>query len=71
MNAEGSTKRAPCAIARVGVYEERSQGTGVLRFLNCGWLKIVELGEDEVLQLRIAVRHMDIERGPALTQKYL
>ena len=43
----------------------------VVGFLNRRGLEVVELGEHELRELRVAARHMNVERGPGLTQKYL
>ena len=70
--AERRGERARAASSRDSAdREERAEPGRVVRLLNGGGLKVVELGEHEILQLRIAARHMNVERGPGLTQKYL
>ena len=71
MMAEGGAQRAGRAIARVSAREERPERWLFAGFLNGGGLKVVELGEHQILQLWIAPREMDVERGPGFSQKYL
>ena len=66
-----TSERAGGSVARLGCREKRAEPGRIVRLLDGGGLKVVELGEDELLQLRIAARHMNVERGPGLTQKYL
>ena len=72
MGPERHAQRAGRGVARMGRAEERAQPGGIIRgFLNGCGLKIVELGENELLQLRIAARNVNPQCGPGLTQKYL
>ena len=64
-------KRAGGGVARFSAGEKRAQRRRLLAFLNGCGLEIVELGEHELLQLRIAARHVNVECRPGLTQKYL
>ena len=54
-----------------GAVEKRPDPGGLVRFLNRGGLEVVKLGKDELLQLRVAARCVNVERGPGFTQKYL
>ena len=71
MDAEGRRKRARRGVASGAAREKGAQLLVVFVLLDGGRLEIVELGDDKVLQLRIAARHMNVERGPGFTQKYL
>ena len=58
-------------VARLGAAEKRAKDWAVVVFLNRGGLEVVELGQNELLKLRIAARHMNVERRPGSSQKYL
>ena len=69
--AERRSEGTRGAVARFDRWKESTEQGGIIRLLNGGGLKVVELGEHELLQLRVAARHVNVERGPRLTQKYL
>ena len=68
---EDGRERARRGGAAVGTAEKRPEPRRLVRFLNRGGLEVVELGEDELLQVRVAARHVNVERRPGFSQKYL
>jgi hypothetical protein len=71
MPAEGGRKCTCGCRASVAAGKKYPDFGNVFRLLDGRWLEVVELGEDELLELWIAARHMNVECRPALTQKYL
>ena len=71
VGAERRRERARRGIAGFCRSEERAEAGGLVGLLNRRGLKVVELCEHELRELRVAARHMNVERGPGLTQKYL
>mgnify|MGYP003530398581 CR=1 FL=1 len=55
----------------VVVFEKYPEAGGLVGLLNRRGLKVVELCEHELRELWVAARHMNVERRPGLTQKYL
>src|SRR5581483_12394444 len=71
MVSEGPRNRAARIVTKCGGCEERLKHGAIAGFLDGCWLEVVEVGEHQILQLRIAARQVDIKCRPGLTQKYL